>query len=176
MTNERPHRASLWLGDCSDLDCWAANTRRADLEEVCGLFDWQIVGAYEDQFQLMVEDARKGTFDVLVVWSLDRLTSATDWSMNRFTDALLDRHIRFYSSREPFLDTAGPFAGLLEPLMYWVALQERSHMRKAIGRKRPKANASLAQRVERVDTKRMIGQEERKMPGVILLRLAWDKQ
>ena len=53
------------------------------MERVCEQRGWQIVKAFEvqesafgkkprEQFQAMLEDARRGLFDVLVAWSMDR--------------------------------------------------------------------------------------------------------
>ncbi|MCH7663755.1 MAG: recombinase family protein, partial [Chloroflexi bacterium] len=58
---------------------------RADLERVCEQRGWEVVQVSEveesaygkkprEQFQVMLEDARRGKFDVLLVWSLDRFS------------------------------------------------------------------------------------------------------
>lgn len=67
--------------------------RRADLERVCHQRGWQVVKTYEveesafgktprQQFQAMLDDARKGKFNVLVVWSLDRFSREGEWSVS----------------------------------------------------------------------------------------------
>ena len=136
MTNERPQRAYLWLGYFTDDDDEDRKMRRAGLEEACQRLGWRIVKVCEveesapgktfrDQLQAMLEDARDGKFDVLVVWSLDQFATGRKWLINRIIAALRDLHVRFYSCSEPFLDIDGPFAGLLEPLLDWVAQQEK---------------------------------------------------
>ena len=80
----------------------------------------------------MLEDARRGKFDVLVVWSLDRLSREGEWSVSRIMASLQDWNVQFYSYSEPFLDTTGPFAGFLIPLFAWLARQESLRKGKAV--------------------------------------------
>ena len=135
MIVERPQRACLWLGYFTDFDGEDPKMRRAGLEEVCQRLGWRIVKVCEveesapgktfrDQLRAMLEDARDGKFDVLVVWSLSQFPNGRRWSINRFIAGLQDWGVRFYSCSEPFLDIAGPFAGFLEPLLDWLAEQE----------------------------------------------------
>jgi DNA invertase Pin-like site-specific DNA recombinase len=94
-----------------------------------------------EQFQAMLEDARRGKFDVLVVWSLDRFSREGEWSVSRIMATLQDWNIRFYSYSEPFLDTTGPFAGFLIPLFAWLARQESIRKGKAVRLGMDKARA-----------------------------------
>jgi DNA invertase Pin-like site-specific DNA recombinase len=126
--------------------------QRADLEEVCQQRGWQVIQVYEvgesafgkmprQQFQAMLEDARRSKFDVLVVWSLDRFSREGEWSVSRIMAALQDWNVRFYSYNEPFLDSTGPFAGFLIPLFAWLARQESIHKGKAVRLGMDKARA-----------------------------------
>jgi DNA invertase Pin-like site-specific DNA recombinase len=152
MTNNRPQRACLWLRVSTDSKGQDPELQRADLEVVCQQRGWQTVQVYEveesafgrtprQQFQVMLEDARKGKFDVLVVWSLDRFSREGEWSVSRIMAALQDWNIRFYSYNEPFLDTTGPFAGFLIPLFAWLARQESIRKGKAVRLGMDKARA-----------------------------------
>ncbi len=143
MTAERPVRACLWLRVSTDSKGQDPELQRADLERVCEQRGWVIIGIYEvqesgfgktprQQFQAMLEDARKGLFDVLVVWSLDRFSREGEWSVSRIMASLQDWNVRFYSYNEPFLDTTGPFAGFLIPLFAWLARQESVRKGKAV--------------------------------------------
>jgi DNA invertase Pin-like site-specific DNA recombinase len=143
MTNNRPQRACLWLRVSTDSKGQDPALQLADLEGVCQQREWQVVKAYEveesafgrtprQQFQAMLEDARKGKFDVLVVWSLDRFSREGEWSVSRIIAALQDWNVRFYSYNEPFLDTTGPFSGFLIPLFAWLARQESIRKGKAV--------------------------------------------
>lgn len=89
----------------------------------------------------MLEGARKGKFDVLVCWSLDRFSREGEWSVSRIMAALQDWNVRFYSYNEPFLDTTGPFAGFLIPLFAWLARQESIRKGKAVRLGMEKAKA-----------------------------------
>jgi len=133
--NERLERACLWLRTSTDAKGQDPGLQRADLDRVCEQRGWEVVKVFEveesafgkkprEQFQAMLEEARKGKFDVLVVWSMDRFSREGEWSVSRVMAALQDWNVRFYSYNEPFLDTTGPFAGFLIPLFAWLARQE----------------------------------------------------
>jgi DNA invertase Pin-like site-specific DNA recombinase len=143
MTNNRPQRACLWLRVSTDSKGQDPVLQRADLEGVCQQRGWEIVKVYEveesafgrtprQQFQAMLEDARRGKFDILVVWSLDRFSREGEWSVSRIMACLQDWNVRFYSYNEPFLDTTGPFSGFLIPLFAWLARQESIRKGKAV--------------------------------------------
>ena len=118
---ERPKRVGLWLRVSTGTKGQDPELQRADLERVCEQRGWEVVVVYEveesafgkrprEQFQAMLEDARKGKFDILVVWSLDRFSREGEWSVSRIMASLQDWNVRFFSYNEPFLDTTGPFA------------------------------------------------------------------
>ena len=161
-------RACIWLRVSTDTKGQDPALQRADLERVCEQRGWQIVQVYEveesglgrtprQQFQTMLEDARRGKFDVLVAWSLDRLSREGEWSVSRIMASLQDWHVQFYSYNEPFLDTTGPFAGFLIPLFAWLARQESIRKGKAVrlGMEKAKAEGINVGRpvvVDKVDT------------------------
>jgi DNA invertase Pin-like site-specific DNA recombinase len=152
MRNKRPQRACLCLRVSTDSKGQDPALQRSDLEGVCQQRDWQVVKVYEveesafgwtprQQFQAMLEDARKGMFDILLVWSLDRFSREGEWSVSRIMAALQDWNVRFYSYNEPFLDTTGPFSGFLIPLFAWLARQESIRKGKAVKLGMDKARA-----------------------------------
>jgi DNA invertase Pin-like site-specific DNA recombinase len=109
----------------------------------------------------MLEDARRGLFDVLVCWSLDRFSREGEWSVSRIMAALQDWNVRFYSYSEPFLDTTGPFAGFLIPLFAWLARQESIRKGKAVklGMEKARAKGNPIGRpvvVDKVDTELVV--------------------
>ena len=135
MIMERPLRAYIWLRVSTDSKGQDPQLQRADLEGICEQRGWNIIKVCKveesafgrsprEQFQAMLEDARKGKFDVLVCWSMDRFSREGEWSVSRIMASLQDWNVRFYSYNEPFLDTTGPFAGFLIPLFAWLARQE----------------------------------------------------
>lgn len=149
----RPVRAALWFRVSTGSKGQDPILQRADLERVCQQRAWEIVRVYgaeesafgkkpREQFQAMLEDARKGHFDVVVCWSLDRFSREGEWSVSRIIAALQDWHVQFYSYNEPFLDTTGSFAGFLIPLFAWLARQESIRKGKAVVLGMEKARAS----------------------------------
>ncbi|MFC1944489.1 recombinase family protein [Chloroflexota bacterium] len=152
MDNQRLMRACLWFRVSTDSKDQDPELQRADLERVCEQRGWDIVKVYEveesafgktprEQFQAMLEDARQGKFDVLVVWSMDRFSREGEWSVSRIMASLPDWHVQFYSYSEPFLDTTGPFAGFLIPLFAWLARQESIRRGRAVKLGMEKARA-----------------------------------
>src|SRR5258708_6003534 len=108
------------------------DNQRPDLERVAEATGLAIVATYEERpraakrrssFDLMMTDARRGAFDVLLVWSLDRFGRSMAGNVN---DALaLDAvGVKIVSVREPWLDTGGPVRDLLLAIFSWVAEQE----------------------------------------------------
>jgi DNA invertase Pin-like site-specific DNA recombinase len=147
--------AGLWLRTSTSNRGQDPKLQRTDLENVCQQRGWNIVKVYEveesafgkkprEQFQAMLEDARKGKFQVLVVWSMDRFSREGEWSVSRIMASLQDWHVTFYSYNEPFLDTSGPFAGFLIPLFAWLARQESLRKGRAVklGMEKARANGS----------------------------------
>ena len=128
MANDRPTRACLWLRVSTDGRGQDPGLQRDDLDRVCQQRGWEIVQVYEaeesgygkkprEQFQAMLNDARRGGFEVVVTWSMNRFSREGGWSVSRVLEALQDWEVRFYSFSEPFLDTSsGPFAEFLAPL------------------------------------------------------------
>lgn len=109
-----------------------------------------------EQFQVMLKDASKRKFDVLVVWASDRLTREGAYQTMHYLKTLDSYGVRFRSYTESFLDTTGPVRDLLIAIAGWLAQQEREKIRirtlagqararaqgKTIGRPRVAVNAS----------------------------------
>lgn len=107
----------------------------------------------QPEFERLLDGARAGHFDVVVVWALDRIGR----SMHRTIGAVveLDRlGVRVISVREPWLDTAGPVRHLLLAIFAWVAEQERRRLgeRTRAGLERARARGKRLGRPRRVIT------------------------
>ncbi len=150
--SDKPAQAALWLRVSTTDRGQDPALQRADLERVCQQRGWEIVTVYEveesafgkkprEQFQAMLEDARRGRFDVLVAWSMDRFSREGEWSVARTIAAFQDWKVQFYSYNEPFLDTTGPFAGFLIPLFAWLVRQESLRKGRAVKLGMEKAKA-----------------------------------
>lgn len=78
-------------------------------------------------FEAMLKEARKGSFDVIVVWALDRFGRSMVGNLQDLL-ALDAIGVRVVSVKEPWLDTSGPTRGLLVAIFSWVAEQERARL------------------------------------------------
>lgn len=78
-------------------------------------------------FEAMLADAKRGRFDALVIWAIDRFGRSMVGNLQDLLE--LDRvGVRVVSVREPWLDTAGPTRGLLVAIFSWCAEQERARL------------------------------------------------
>jgi DNA invertase Pin-like site-specific DNA recombinase len=105
------------------------------LREYCSKQGWEIAGEYVDHetggtskrphFQRMFADARARKFDLLLFWSLDRLSregvSATLGHLERLTAA----GVNWRSFTEEYLDSTGVFRDAVIAILAVIAKQER---------------------------------------------------
>lgn len=106
------------------------------MEQVARAREYDVVAIYEEHENAakrrqtharMLDDARRGVFDVLVVWALDRFGRSMASNVRQVLE--LDRlGVLVVSVREPWLDTGGPVRGLLVAIFSWVAEQERHRL------------------------------------------------
>jgi putative DNA-invertase from lambdoid prophage Rac len=107
--------------------------QRPDLEQIARVRGFEITGEYAEAestkkhrpvFARMMDEARRGEFDVLLFWALDRFGRGHVKNMVDVEE--LDRlGIRIISFAEGWLDTTGPTRSLLISIFSWVAEQER---------------------------------------------------
>ena len=106
-----------------------------DLHRCCQTQNWPVVTVYEDydsgarservQFQRMLRDAATGKFDVLVLWTLDRLTREGTLATLKYLELLESYGVRWRSLTEPWIDSADPFRDVIVSLLASLAKQER---------------------------------------------------
>jgi DNA invertase Pin-like site-specific DNA recombinase len=104
-----------------------------DLERLAAARQLKVVETFSEkvsaakarpQFNRLLADAHRGRFQVVIVWSLDRLHRSMLGALQTVLD--LDRMgVQVVSLREPWLDTGGPVRPLLIAIFGWVAEQER---------------------------------------------------
>jgi DNA invertase Pin-like site-specific DNA recombinase len=92
-----------------------------DLEALASRRGFDIVQTFSEnvsavkarpEFDQMIASAHRGKFDVLLVWSLDRLPRSMVGALQTVLD--LDRRgVQVVSYKEPWLDTGGPVRSLL---------------------------------------------------------------
>lgn len=92
---------------------------------------------YRPVFEAMMDQARRGAFKWLVIWSLDRFGRSLVGNIQALLE--LDRlGVIVLSAKESWLDTSSPVRGLLVAVMSWVAEQEaeRNRLRALAGLER----------------------------------------
>lgn len=131
------------------------------LREYCAKQGWQIAAEYVDHesgghsrrphFQRMFADARARKFDLLLFWSLDRLSregvSATIGHLERLQDA----GVEWRSYTEEYLDSTGLFRDAVIAILAVIAKQERI-------RRSERASAAIA-RLRRAGTTDHLGRK-----------------
>lgn len=96
----------------------------------------EVVRVYEErasskkrrpEYERMIRDAKRGAFDLLAIWAIDRFGRSMAGNLADITE--LDRvGVRVVSAREPWLDTSGPTRPLLVAIFSWVAEQEHARI------------------------------------------------
>jgi DNA invertase Pin-like site-specific DNA recombinase len=125
-------RAALYLR-VSTLD-QHPETQLYDLQQMAAQRDYQIVEQYTDKvsgakarrpgLDEMMADARRGRFDVVVVWASDRLARSVKHFLE-VLDELNHLNVEFVSFREQ-LDTGGPLGRAIVIIIGCIAELERS--------------------------------------------------
>jgi len=127
-------RAAVYLRVSND-ELQTAN-QRLDVEQVIRSRSLHLVKTYDETvsatkarpvFDAMIGDARRGAFEVLVVWALDRFGRSMTGNLQAVL-ALDAAGVQLVSVRESWLDTSGPVRPLLVAILSWVAEQERSRL------------------------------------------------
>ena len=126
-------RAAIYLR-VSDVSQEAENQRPA-CEALLKARGWDLVQIYleearawrsgrQTQRRKAYEDARKGKFQVLVVWSLDRLTREGPLEMLRQIDRFEKVGCRVISVQESWTEVDSDLRDLLLSIVGWVARME----------------------------------------------------
>jgi len=96
---------------------------------------WEIVREYTDEasakngdrkgFSSLFADAAKHRFDVVLFWSLDRLTREGTFKTHVYLRQLSDAGVKFKSFTEQYVDSLGIFGDAIIGLLAAMAQQER---------------------------------------------------
>jgi DNA invertase Pin-like site-specific DNA recombinase len=105
------------------------------LREYCQRQGYEIVNEYIDvcsggkaerhQFKQMFEAASQRRFDLLLFWSLDRLSREGVLSTLQYLQRLTSAGIAYRSFTEQYLDSLGPFRDAVLAILASIAKQER---------------------------------------------------
>jgi len=107
----------------------------AQLREFCAKQGWSLDHEYIDhetgskgdrvQFQQMFEDASKRKFDLLLFWSLDRLSREGAYETLTYLNRLTGCGVGWRSFTEQYLDSTGIFRDAVISILAVIAKQER---------------------------------------------------
>lgn len=106
------------------------------LREYSKRMDWEVSYEYAEEvsgsgkvarpkFDEMMLGAYQKKFDLVLFWSLDRLTREGVYKTLEYLQKLVGYQVKWKSYTEPFLDTTGPAGELIVMLLAWIAKQER---------------------------------------------------
>ena len=105
------------------------------IRNLCIQEGWDIWREYEDhdsgtradrtQFQRMLKDAAEKKFELLIFWSLDRLTREGTLATLKYLKRLEDYGVHWRSLMESWIDSAGPFRDVIISLLASLANQEQ---------------------------------------------------
>jgi DNA invertase Pin-like site-specific DNA recombinase len=108
----------------------------AELRRFGEVQGWVIVGEYTDhesggkaeraELRRMFTDAAQRKYDVVVVWSLDRLTREGVAETFQYIKRLTSHGVQFVSFTEEHFRTTGPAGELMIAVAAWIAKQERT--------------------------------------------------
>jgi DNA invertase Pin-like site-specific DNA recombinase len=81
--------------------------------------------AERTEFLVMLQEAAARNFDVLLFWSLDRLTRGRDASHSKYLELIESYGVHWRSLTEPWIESAGPFRDVTISLLASLAKQKR---------------------------------------------------
>ncbi|MCH8910207.1 MAG: recombinase family protein [Chloroflexi bacterium] len=134
LSSDRAEKACLWLR-VSNQDQQIEN-QRIGLKSLCDQRGYTVIKEYVaegvsawtgDQRVLLEEalgDARKGKFDVLVVWALDRITREGPAEILRISEEFRKAGVGIVSLQEPWMEDEGDTRDLFISVVGWTARQE----------------------------------------------------
>ena len=112
-------RCALYLRVSRDDDRQTTENQRIELEEFASARGWRIVGTHEDRasggksradragLDRMLADAERRRFDVLLFWSLDRLSREGVSTTFGYIERLNNAGVSIHCFTQPLLSTAG---------------------------------------------------------------------
>ena len=131
-------RAAIYLRVSTDDKGQDTRNQRIQLLEYAKLMQHEIVAEYEDKvsggkedrasLKQMLQDASKRRFDLLLFWSLDRLSREGVLKTLNYLQQLTDWGVGYKSFTEQYLDSCGIFKDAVISILATVAKQERIRM------------------------------------------------
>jgi DNA invertase Pin-like site-specific DNA recombinase len=138
-----------------------------ELREFAARQGWAVLREYTDEatakngertgFKEMWTDVTKHRFDLLLFWSLDRLTREGTYKTLTYLRRLTDAGVKFKSYTEQYIDSLGAFSDAIIGVLAAVAAQERIRIseRTKAGLARTRAQGTrLGRPAKMVDTRK----------------------
>ncbi len=159
------------------------------LRDFAATQDWTIVHEYVDrasgkrsdreQFQSMFDAASKREFDVLLFWSLDRLSREGTVATLNHLQRLTSYGVNYRSFAELYLDSTGIFKEAVIGILAAVAKQERVRLseRTIAGLQRAKAQGRVGGRPKAQDDYKLVSRVDAlKAEGLSIRQIAATAQ
>ena len=128
------------------------DNQRINLVKFCELSGHQIVAEYEDKesggtgdrakLKEMLSDASKRKFDLLMFWSLDRLSREGVLRTLNYLEMLTSYGVGYKSYTEQYLDSCGIFKDAVISILATIAKQERLRQSERVKAGMARAKAS----------------------------------
>lgn len=121
-----------------------AENQVTEIRTYCDRQGWKVVKEYidhatgskgisvRDQLALLMEDAHRRRFDIVVVFALDRFTREGVLKAFQYIERLQAANVEFRSVTEEHFQTSGPAGELFMAVSAWMAKQERAQLQKRI--------------------------------------------
>jgi DNA invertase Pin-like site-specific DNA recombinase len=128
-------KVALYLRVSKDDGRQDVANQRLQLEDFCKRQGWPIVAEFADrasgksgdrpQFRKMLDAASRKEFDLLLFWSVDRLSREGTLAVLQYLRQLDSWGVQWRSFTEPYFDAAGPFKDVVLSVAATLARQER---------------------------------------------------
>lgn len=151
MRPQQQRRAALYCRVSLKDEGQDVRNQLIQLREFCRNRKYRIVAEFVDQksgkdenrsqFQKMFEAARRGEFDVLIFWALDRFSRQGTVETLNHLQRLTQYGVDWQSHQEQYVDSCGPFRDAVIGILAAVAAQERNRIseRTLLGLQRARA-------------------------------------
>lgn len=131
-------RVAIYARTSTDDGRQELSNQTRELHEYAKRMGWKVVGEYLDQvsgrkadrpqFQAAMKDARKRKFDVLLFWSLDRLSREGVLKTLLILNQLSGYGVKYRSLQEQWIDSLGAFSDAIVGILATVAKFEADRM------------------------------------------------
>ena len=137
-----PRNAGLYARVSTDDKGQSPDNQLADLRRFATAQNWPVVAEFVDyesgsksnrpQLKAMLDAAARREFDVLLFWSLDRLSREGALKTLQILNQLAGWNVAYRSFTEAYLDSIGPFSDAIVAVLATVAKQERTRIQERV--------------------------------------------